>query len=112
MGQIQNDRRNSIDTIEYLNSGEAGDCDVFRVSSDVILKHLSSAQPVAAQNYADDLHSPCKVSGILHAADNRTYDFVLQSSGVAVLRNNGREVFLFAKPAWIDPYAGAYQNRD
>lgn len=101
-----------VEQLESLASDRAeGSCAAFRVSAQDVLAHLRAAQLATARDYADDWYSPCKVGGVIRSATGE-YPFFLLSSGVALLHNGEEMVFIFAEPAWVDPYAGSYQNRD
>lgn len=78
---------------------------------DAILTHFRVARPATGREHGDEWYSPCKVSDVLNTADGAR-DFILQSSGVAALRGEEQDEFVFAEPAWFDPCAGGYQNRD
>lgn len=101
----------SVENIEYHNTDAQEACAAFRISEDTIIAHFRAARPATPRDYTDDWYSPCMAIGVLRTADGAR-DFNLRSSGIALLRGDGEEAYVFAEPVWFDPFGGGYRNRD
>lgn len=99
----------SVLSSEKMSSGNA-DCHDFSIEENEIVIFFAKSNKITKRTYLESYYSPCKIIGLLNLSDGIKYDFVIQSSGAAMLyRDEGaEEEFLWNEPIWSDPYAGTY----